>query len=201
MKAEESKEYLELHEHAGAEMVKRRAAVLIGILAMLLAICSLGGANATKEMINANISASDAYAFYQAKTIRQTVFRVAADELEITLITEANIPEAAREKVKQRVQRYWQTIERYDSEPSTGEGRKELLAKAQYFEAKRDHAQTQDPYFDMAEALFQIAIVLTSVSIIASSILLMAGGVALGAVATLLMLNGFFLVVHIPLLG
>jgi len=66
---------------AHTESFRRRAAVSIGLLAMLLAISGLGGGNATKEMLNANIQASDTYAFYQAKTIRQTSNQLAADEL------------------------------------------------------------------------------------------------------------------------
>ena len=47
---------------------------------MLLAISGLGGGNATKEMLNANIQSSDICAFYQAKNIRQTSNQLAADE-------------------------------------------------------------------------------------------------------------------------
>ena len=64
----------------------------IGVLAMLLAISGLGGGNATKEMLNANIQASDTYAFYQAKNIRQTSNQLAADELEALLITQPTLP-------------------------------------------------------------------------------------------------------------
>jgi hypothetical protein len=200
MKADETREFLEA-DHIGDDRFKRKAAILVGILAMLLAINGLGSANATKEMMNNNIEAANVYMFYQAKTIRQTVYRVSADELEIALLSEADLPDVARDKVKQRFERYWKTVERYDSEPDTGEGRKELLAKAASLVAKRDHAQAQDPYFDFAEALFQIAIILTSVSIIAMSGALLGIGVGLGSVATLLMLNGYFLVVHLPILG
>ena len=62
---------------------------------------------------------------------------------------------------------YRKTIARYETEPETREGKKELLARARDHEKQRDHALKQDPYFDYAEALLQIAIVLISVAIIA----------------------------------
>jgi Domain of unknown function (DUF4337) len=194
MEAEDVKEYMhQEHVSRGDERFRKLSAMLVGIFAALLAINGLGGANATKEMINNNVLSADTFSFYQAKTVRQTVYRVAADELEITLLGQSNMPELVRDKIKQRYDRYWKTIERYDSEPETGEGRKELLAKAVAYEAKRDHAERQDPYFDLAAALFQIAIVLCSVAILSGARILLGAGVVTASLAAVLMLNGFFL--------
>ena len=88
-----------------------------------------------------------------------------------------------------------------NSEPETGEGKKELLAKAKEYEKQRDHALKQDPYFDYAEALLQIAIVLISVAIIAEIGWLVAIGGLLGGVGALLMVNGYLLLVDIPGFG
>jgi hypothetical protein len=109
------------------------------------------------------------------------------------------MPEAARKKTEEAVKRYQARVERYESDPATGEGKKELLAKAKEWEVKRDHATERDPNFDFAEALFQIAIVLGSVSIVAASraLIKLSGGIAI--VASLLMINGYFLLVHLPL--
>lgn len=200
MKADEAAELLDSGP-AGEDRLKKTAAVLIGLLAMALAITGLGAAEAAKEIVNSNILASNAYAFFQAKTIRQTVLRVAADDMEIMLLADGALPEAARAKASQRLDQYRRTIARYDSEPETGEGRKELLARAQVLEERRDRAQRQDPYFDYAEALLQIGIVLSSVSIIAGSRALLAGGAAVGMIAVILTVNGFLLVIDLPFLG
>lgn len=199
MKAEDAADVIA--EGGSDERFKRTAAILIGVLAMLLAITGLGAANATKEMTNSNILASNTYAFFQAKNIRQTSFRLAADELELAVLMLPDLPEAAKRGIQTKLDRYRRTVERYETEPETGEGKKELLEKAKELEARRDHAQKQDPYFDYAEALFQIAIVLASVSIVAASRALLAVGASLGAVALLLMLNGFLLVVDVPFLS
>jgi hypothetical protein len=198
MKAEDAAEVIS--DEGRDARFRRGAAILIGLLAMLLAITGLGAANAAKEMTNSNILASNTYAFFQAKNIRQTDFRLAADELELMLVTHPELPEAVRNSIGAKLDSYRRTVDRYESEPETGEGKKELIAKARALEARRDHAQTQDPYFDYAEALFQIAIVLASVSIVATSRPLLLAGGALGAIALLLMLNGFLLLVELPFL-
>jgi uncharacterized protein DUF4337 len=181
------------------ERFRRRAAIVIGVLAMLLAISSLGGGNATKEMLNANIQASDTFAFYQAKSIRQTSNQLAADSLEALLVTQPTMTDEARTDIQKRINDYRATVARYESEPSTGEGKQELLQTAQTFERRRDRAAKQDPNFDYAQALYQIAIVLGSVSIVAASRHLMFVAIGLGLVATALMLNGFLLLVELPI--
>jgi hypothetical protein len=176
------------------------AAIIIALMAMLLAITSLGGGNAGEDIMNHNIHASDTWAFYQAKNIRQTAYRLAADELESELQIQAGTPEA-RQGVERRIQQYRETAARYEDEPDPadpsnplrGEGKKQLTARARDFEAQRDRAQAQDPNFDFAEALFQIAIVLASVAILAASRRILWASVGVGALAALLMLNGYFL--------
>jgi len=183
---------------ADNERFRRRAAIVIGVTAMLLAISGLGGGNATKEMLNANIQASDTYAFYQAKNIRQTSTQLAADELDALLLAQPGITDDARAQITARINQYKETAARYESDQSTGEGKQELLVKAQAYDQRRDRAARQDPNFDFAQAFFQISIVLGSVSIVAASRPLLLLGVGLGSLATLLMLNGFLLLFDLP---
>jgi hypothetical protein len=192
----------EAHEAHTAEedaRFRRLTGIYLGIIAMLLAITSLGGSNAMKVMLSANIQASDTYGFYQSRNIRQTLYQLTAEQLERDLLVQPDMPEAAKTKIQEAIKRYQVRVERYESDPATGEGKKELLAKAKEWEAKRDHATERDPNFDFAEALFQIAIVLGSVSIVAASraLIKLSGGIAV--VASLLMINGYFLLVHLPL--
>ena len=185
----------------GEERFDDTVAIIIAIMATLLAITSLGGGNAAEEVANNNIHASDTWAFYQAKSIRQTTMRVAADELEAQLKMSPGMAQEARAFLQAKIEEYRKTADRYESEPDKddpenplkGEGRKQLTARARDYEAKREAAQLKDPNFDFAEALFQIAIVLASVSILANSRRLLLVAVSVGAAATLLMLNGYFL--------
>jgi hypothetical protein len=194
--AERIHEDVESHAHAHRShetMFRRLTAIYVGVVAMLLAIATLGGAEATKEMLNANIHASDTYAFYQAKNIRQTLYQISAAELE--LLAAGAISGDANGKAAELIKRYRDTVTRYESEPATGEGKKELMAKAKEWEHARDHAAAQLPNFEYAEALFQIAIVLGSVAIVAVSPWLLGFSGILAAAALLLTVNGYFLLV------
>lgn len=192
---------------SGAEKFRAQCALVISILAMLLAVTSLGGGNVTEEMIQANIHASDTWAFYQAKNVRQTAYRLAADDLEVTLAARGReLPPEARRLLEEKLAEYRTTIERYESEPDPadpanplkGEGKKQLRAQAETWARQRDRAQERDPNFDYAEVLFQIAIVLGSVAILATSRPVLLLALAFGGAASLLLANGHLLLFNLP---
>ena len=199
MKAEDAAEMMDQEKQN--DRFKQRAAVSIAILAMLLAITGLGGANAGKEATNNNIYAANQYAFYQAKNIRQTDYNLAADAIELAFLQDGSLNAETKAALQAKAEAYRKTAARYESEPETQEGKKELIARAKDYESKRDYALKQDPYFDYAEALLQIAIVLISVSIVATLPWLAIFGGIIGAVGGLLMVNGYTLAVEIPFLA
>jgi hypothetical protein len=182
-----------------AERFRKLTAIYLGIVAMLLAIASLGGADATKAMLNANIQASDTYAFYQAKYQRQTTYRLVADQLDAQLATQPDLAAAVKAGIEQEAARYRVRADSFETDPKNGTGKKELLVKAKEWEARRDRAARQDPNFDIAEALFQIAIVLGAVSIVAEARWLVTLSGGLTVLAVLLTVNGFFLLVELPI--
>jgi hypothetical protein len=196
MKADEAAELMEKDKET--DQFRQRAAVAIAFFAMVLAITGLGGNNATKDALNSNVLASNYFNFYQAKNMRATSYRLAADEFEIGWLHDPALPAESKAKMQERLQFYRNTIDRYESDPKSGEGMKELLVRARTHEAARDRAMKQDPYFDYAEALLQIAIVLISVSIVANVVWLAFFGGAIGIIGGLLCINGFLLLVEIP---
>jgi len=200
--AERIHEHAEGHDHAHAgpthDWFRRLTGIYVGVVAMLLAISSLGGAEATKEMLNSNIHASDTYAFYQSKYIRQVQLQTSAEQLELLGATSQTLGPEQRAKLEQLSKRWRDTAARYESEPATGEGKKELMAKAKQWEHKRDHAAAQLPNFEYAEALYQIAIVLGSVAIVAASPWLLGFSGVLAVGGLLLMVNGYLLLVPLP---
>jgi hypothetical protein len=199
MKAEDAADLMD--QEVARDRFKKRAAITISFCAMLLAITGLGGQNATKDALQSNIQASNYFSFYQAKNVRQTAYVLAANEIELAWGAVPQLPPEAKAALERKLDEYRKTAARYESEPETGEGKKELMAKAREQEAKRDHALQQDPYFDYAEALLQIAIVLISVAIVADQVWLAFAGGGLGLIGGLLMLNGFLLWIAIPGFG
>lgn len=179
----------------------RMIAIYIAVLAVALAICSVGGNNADKDATRYNIEASNTWAFFQAKNIRKHIVRLKVQELELRLATDEGLSESARAALTETIKQYRTMEDHLTSEPETGEGTKELFVKGKAAEAERDRAIRQDPYFDYGQALLQIAIVLASISIITggSSLLVMSlVAAALGVVSTL---NGFTLVYSVPFIS
>lgn len=189
-------ELQEAHEKSGSKWV----AVYIAILAVALAITGMGASNAMKDMLANNIEASNLWAFFQAKTIRKTSIDGTADQLAVILASNSAMSETAKKQIEDAVKRYRATSARYESEPETGEGRKELAARAKEKEKARDTAQRRDPYFDFAEALIQIAIVLASVSLITRTSLLLIVSFAMSGFGIFLSANGFLLFAKLALL-
>ncbi|MGA9582139.1 MAG: DUF4337 domain-containing protein [Allosphingosinicella sp.] len=186
-------------ENQAAESFRNRAALMIAVLAATLAVGGLGGGNATDDMIENNIKASDTWAFYQAKNVRQTMYRIEAEKLK-TSLAGGLVPPDQRPSAEARLADYESTIARYDSEPdpndpSKGEGKKELSATAKGFEAAFEEAARRDNAFDFAEVLLQLALVLGSVAILAVNRWILIVSAVLGTLGALLTLNGFLLLV------
>jgi hypothetical protein len=185
---------------------RNRAALLIAVIAAVLAIGGLGGGNATDDMIYNNVKASDTWAFFQAKNMRQTVIEIAMVEPEGDLADPALTPEH-RARIERQLAEHRATIARYESEPDPaapndplrGEGKKQLRAQAEAFEGARDTAIAQDNNFDLAEVALQLALVLGSVAILAGNRAILAVSGVLGAIGALLTLNGFALLFPLPI--
>ncbi len=196
--ADKIREAHEEKDHAN-DVFRRMAAVLIGVLAMVLAITALSTEGANREVLAANIQSSDTYAFYQAKNIRQTDTQLAADQLAALLLTQPALTDAARTTIQKQIAADKATVAHLESDPASGNGKKELLTQAQAFDAQRAHTEKQLPNFEVAQGLLQIGIVLGSVSIVAAARWLLWTGVGLGAVALLLLVNGHLLLAELPI--
>lgn len=181
------------------EEMNKWIGVYIGVLAVLLAICNVLGANAAKDATRANIDASNAYSFYQAKTIRRVSYILAADELDLLLKTQPGITGPTRKGVEDKLKTYRAEVDRLKRDPE--DGTDALLVKGRALETERDIALRKDPYFDWSQALIQIAIVLASVHLIISNLMLLGLSGSLAGLGILLMLNGYTLLVRLPLLG
>lgn len=168
----------------------RGIALLIAALALALAFSELGGSNADNEALEQNVTAANLWSFYQAKTIRRTAVLTAAEEMETRIATTTDA--AARAIFTKRVEDWRKTAARYETEPETNEGRRELMARAKKAEEERDAQKAKGDIYDASSALFQIGIVLASATIITgmSGLAWLAGG--LGAIGLALMSAALF---------
>jgi hypothetical protein len=169
-------------------------AIYISVLAVLLAIAATGSNDAMKIAQQSGFQVNDLYAFYQAKTIRQSQIKIASDELQLKMDETPNLdslPEPARKFLQTTKADYDKEVVRLES--NARNGKKELLAKAESCENERNVALAQHPFYDYSMAMLQIAIVLASASIIMGSRLLIHGSRAVGALGILFFLNGYAL--------
>jgi len=194
----------ELARDADRENSKSRdrlVGVYIGILAVVLAICSLGGSNANQDSTEQHIAASNVWAFFQAKNARRQALRLHTDEFEMMLKTAPTMPEDVKKSIEAKIADYREQDKKLTSDPKSGEGLDELFNKGKTLEALRDRAEQQGPYFDYGQALLQIAIVLASVAIISGGNLLLFGSFVLGALGAVATFGGFTLAFPLPFAG
>ena len=147
--------------------IKDKAGWVITVLAALLAINTLLGGGNSSKILNNTIAANDTWSFYQAKSIKQT-------------LAEMSLETAIDKKDEIKISKLKEKIERYESEPETGEGKKELRAKARGLEAERADAKKRSPFYTYAGSLFQISIVLLTASILAVNMSLFYSSLVVG---------------------
>jgi len=176
--------------HLHADPSHKKVALLSAILALILAFAETLAKGAQTTALSANIEAANLWSFFQAKTIRMTAVRTAAEAAEVELLQGSS--DQRKEALQQRVADWKHTAARYDSEPETQEGRKELSTRAQVAEATRDRTLAAYHHYEVASAAVQIAIVLASASIITGVTVLTWLGGGLGVVGVVFSLIGLF---------
>lgn len=149
--AEEQTQPKPLSRSEREAQIKDKAGLVIVVMALFMAITTYFSNSYSGAVLKNMLKATDTYAFYQAKSIKQSIAEGQLDD--------ARDPKRVRELAAK--------IERYESDPVKGEGKRELLARAQAYEAARDEAARHSPWLTFASMAFQLAIVLLSASIIA----------------------------------
>ena len=175
--------------HGHVDGSNKKVALLVAILAAALAFSETGGKSAQTQGLSDNIEASNLWSFFQAKTIRQTTMRTAADHVEAAF---KDNPQGIPASLKGQAERWRATAQRYETEPDTQEGRRELMARAKAKEQSRDKALAAYHLFEYGSAAFQLAIVLAGASALTSVVWLMYLSIGLGVVGTAFTAIGFF---------
>lgn len=158
--------------------IKDKAGMVINVFALLLAVNVWYGGKLSSTVMNNTIKASDTYAFYQAKSLKQA-------------LAEQNLYEAEKNGDKARAADMKSKIDKYENEPT--EGKVALLAKANALEAERDDAKKRSPWIGYASTAYQMAIVILSASILAVSMGLFWSSFVVAGLGLVLSLNGLFL--------
>jgi hypothetical protein len=159
--------------------IKDKAGWVITVIAALLAVNTYIANGNSSKVLNNTIKANDTWSFYQAKSIKQTLAEMALDD-------------AVERKQADKVEKLRAKIARYESDPATGEGKKELMAKARALEEERDAVRKSSPWMTFSGMGYQLGIVLLSAAILAVSMPLFWGSIGVSAVAAMLMSQGIW---------
>ena len=180
-------------EEAKAKRFTRWVALTTAFYAVILAITALGGNNCTKELLLAQQEASNQWAYYQAKTIRENLYRIQRLTLETDFMSRRDSLKAdARTRFEVAIKKMADEEARYAAE------KKEIEGEARKAERERDEKRKRDPYFDFAEALLQISIVTASIAILAASGPVFCFSCAVAAIGAVRSPNGFVMLFRLP---
>ncbi|CAA2138240.1 MULTISPECIES: DUF4337 domain-containing protein [Methylobacterium] len=158
--------------HGAIEGSNKKVALLISVLALFLALAETLAKGAQTEALSANVESSNQWAYYQARTIRGTILKTADETLALIPPETANAPAIAAKRAE-----WAKTMARWESDPATGDGRKELQEKARASQEHRDLALHRYHHYEFGSAAFQIGIVLASAQVITGiAALTLAGG-------------------------
>ncbi len=170
---------IEIEHHTATN---KRIGILIAIMAAVLAFTEMAARNADTDVVRETVEASDTWAFYEAKAIRAAMLRADARALQAAQTKDPAL-------VAQTVAEWEATAAREDSEPSTGEGRKELAVRAQSIEKRRDNRNAAKESYEYASGALELGILLASSAVVTGLLPLafLGGGMgALGMIAGLL---------------
>jgi len=181
------------------EGFNRKIALVIAVLALFLSFSETLGKGAQTEAMSANIEASDLWSFYQAKDIRLTLVRTAAEEM--TVAAGGASDAAVKAAMLKQIDAWKAAAARYDSEPETKVGRKELREQAEERGKERDLAMARYHHYELSSAAFQIGIVLASAAVITGMLGLAWLAGALGVVGAVLLALGLFAPHAVPLIA
>jgi len=190
---------LPLDEHADGQKVSpftRRVGLTTAMFAVVLSIAALSGGNNTKDIMLAQQKASNQWAYYQAKTIRQHLYASLTNIIELGLVERgATMSPASKQQLQKRIAAMRSEVARFLAE------KKAIMKVARAHEKRLDLGQTKDPYFDYSQVFLQIAIILASIAMIAASGRFFIMALAMAGIGSLLLVNGWFLFFRIPFLS
>ncbi|HEX3695014.1 MAG TPA: DUF4337 domain-containing protein [Polyangia bacterium] len=133
-------------------------ALSVAVTATITALCNVKDGNIVQAMAQAQASAVDTWAYYQAKGTKQIVAESAHDQLEIQRDLTPNLGADARAAIARKLEDYAQKIAHYEKDKA------EIKKTAEGHQEEYDRLNERDDQFDMAEATLSIAIALFGVT-------------------------------------
>jgi hypothetical protein len=173
----------ELHEHAEQGASDARFApvtVSMAVLAVFVAVVSMMGGRIHADEMLAQTRATDQWAQYQAKVIRERSYEVFLDQLSVFAVQSP----AHADEVKQK---YSKEIDRYHSEM------KDISTEATATENEVKILERKSNWYDIAEVLLDAGLVICSITMLTQKKFYWYLGLASGAAGIAIGVAGLFI--------
>ena len=158
------------------------------IFAALATLSTFKGGGFSSRSVVFQAQASDQWAYYQAKSIRESLYRIQKENLslQLGLLPNAVVP-GEKEKITQALAQAESKVEKYEAEKN------DIEKAARLLEQNRDEAQTHGKPLGLAVIFLQIAIVLSSIGGLLKRKEVWYLGLPIGLAGIILFVDGFLL--------
>ena len=170
-RAEGERSEAENRERLSERRFRDRVSLLVGVLAVSLAIVHMAAAGAARTSLLRGIEASDTFNYMQAKIVREAIAKAA-----VTTIAMSDVDRAAAAAEAKRL--------RNPDKAGHGIGQLEATGKEQRREGERAAAAGEG--FEVGETALQLSIVLLSIALVARSWAIVAGAGVFAAAGILI---------------
>jgi hypothetical protein len=160
-------------------------AVMVAVVATFMALCNIKDGNVGQAMAQAQSRTVDAWSYYQAKSVKESLAEAGRDQLSafrLTLTTRT--PE--RDALDRQIAEYQSQADRYEKEKA------EIKREAEGDERQYDELNVHDDQFDLSEASFSVVIALLGVTALTQKRWLLAVVAVFLLVGFVFGLAGFF---------
>ena len=160
----------------------------LALATVILAVCATmatfkGGGYSTRSIMS-QAQASDEWAFFQAKSMKEILFELNRDQLEMQAVGATG---ARAEALGKKVEDYARKVASFDHDKEV------IKKKAEELEAQRAEAQKHSYAFGIAVIYLQISILLSSIAALLKKKPVWLLGLVVGALGIFYFFNGFFL--------
>jgi hypothetical protein len=163
----------------------------LALTTVIFAVCATlstfkGGGYSTRSVLS-QAQASDQWAFFQAKSIKENVYRLQTEKIKLEAKLDADASAAKAAIYKDAIAAYEKKAASYETEKAA------IKAQAETWEKQRDDAKKHGEPFGIAVILLQIAILISSIAALLKRQLLWYLAVPVGLAGIVYFADGFLL--------
>ena len=141
-----------------SDRLNKVIALLVAILATLMALFNVKDGNIVQAMAQAQARSVNAWAYFQAKSTKQSLAETMLDQLTFERELESPLTQEAATLLDKKIAFYREKVARYESE------KEEIKKQAEGYEQEYDRLNYHDDQFDIAEAGITVALAVLGIA-------------------------------------